>query len=128
MSAIRTVTSENKLRYGRRHKLSGQFERMEWNGKTIHKFLEQSEQFGKICQWTDSNFVNITALLKLSGEAPFFVRGPSETEPRGISFEQLKQKLTQWFGKVLPLQYYYTLQHVEKQGKIGKPETVLGAL
>jgi hypothetical protein len=93
------------ISYSKRLTLSGQFERMEWNGKTIHEFLEQSEQFGKICQWMDSNLVKITTLLKLSGKASFFVRGPSETEPRGISFEQLKQKLTQRFGQALPLQY-----------------------
>ncbi|GFG34216.1 hypothetical protein Cfor_00480, partial [Coptotermes formosanus] len=67
------------ISYSKRLTLSGQFERMEWNGKTIHEFLEQSEQFGKICQWMDSNLVKITTLLKLSGKASFFVRGPSST-------------------------------------------------
>jgi hypothetical protein len=87
----------------------------EWNGtksgETIYEFLEQLEQFGKIRQWTDSNLVNIT-LSKLSGEASIFVKGLSEIEVRGISYEQLKQK-------------YYTLLHAAKEEKSEGPKRFL---
>jgi hypothetical protein len=91
------------------------------SGKTIHEFLEQLEQFGKVSQWTDSDLVNIT-LSKLSGEAPTFVKGLSETELRGISYDRLKQKLVERFGETLPLQYYYTLLHEAKQEKAESPK------
>jgi hypothetical protein len=55
------------------------------------------------------------------------MKGISETELRGISYEQLNHQLVERSGEALPLQYYYTLLHVVKQERSESPK-LLGSL
>ena len=62
--------------------------------KSIQEFFEQVEQYGQISNWTEQDLVAI-AISKLTGEAALYLKGIEQTERRDLTYDRLKELLTQ---------------------------------
>jgi hypothetical protein len=82
--------------------------------KSIQDFFDQNEQYGRISNWAEHDLVAI-ATSKLTDEAALFIKGLDQSERQELTYNRLKELLTQRFSDRLSLQYHYTLLHEARQ-------------